>query len=376
MIFYQFYCLHIKLFRLKTPPYYFLNALELYLYFKFDIVCVRFDKMEKRLISSYDEINDTFVGKVDGENGYVVDYGIGNGYDLPDKECPKCGTMFQIDETNYESIARQVRNKEFEKEIDLREHQHKQDKENAIELLPQAFAVIAQVGDTGRRVDALNKAFDTLYDKENHIMKLFTPSYNNPEYDPGYIKGYCKGLRENGGQYTHAAVWMMSALFKLSMEKDVDKQQRKELLEKGVMLFKDMLVPYRMRNEQLSVKYKAEPYVLSADIYSNEEHEGLAGWTWYTGSASWLWREILSCVFCMSFEGMKTDFPTLNFTENVFIVPFMLEGLNGVKIKIEESLIVVKYEKRGQERILHDGKDTGMKIKLQKGENEIVVWSK
>ena len=79
MIFYQFYCLHIKLFTLKTPPYYFLNALELYLYFKFDIVCVRFDKMEKRLISSYDEINDTFVGKVDGENGYVVDYGIGNG---------------------------------------------------------------------------------------------------------------------------------------------------------------------------------------------------------------------------------------------------------------------------------------------------------
>ena len=79
MIFYQCYCLHIKLFTLKTPPYYFLNALELYLYFKFDIVCVRFDKMEKRLISSYDEINDTFVGKVDGENGYVVDYGIGNG---------------------------------------------------------------------------------------------------------------------------------------------------------------------------------------------------------------------------------------------------------------------------------------------------------
>jgi cyclic beta-1,2-glucan synthetase len=109
----------------------------------------------------------------------------------------------------------------------------KSESENKIELLPQAFAVFSAVGTPERRADALDKAFDQLYDSKNRIMKLFSPAYKDPDYDPGYIKGYCEGFRENGGQYTHAAVWMMMSLMEMSLEKSISEQRRKAFLEKG-----------------------------------------------------------------------------------------------------------------------------------------------
>lgn len=249
--------------------------------------------------------------------------------------------------------------------------------ENRIELLPQAFSVFSHIGTPERRADALNKAFDMLYDRENRIMKLFSPAYKTPEYDPGYIKGYCEGFRENGGQYTHAAVWMMMSLMEMSLEKTLAEERRKEFLGKGLVLMRDMLIPLRMSNENMSEKYLAEPYVLSADIYSNPEHEGKGGWTWYTGSSGWLWRALLSYCLCMDFSDVMTEKPVVVFSENVFRVPYAFADAKQFTITLPDgkTTVLVKYEKSDKKSIVANGKTCGMKTVLEKGENVITVYS-
>ncbi len=251
------------------------------------------------------------------------------------------------------------------------------EKENKIELLPQAFAVLSNIGESERNTHALIKAFEMLYDRENHIMKLFSPAYDEPDYDPGYIKGYCKGLRENGGQYTHAAVWMMMALLKACTDKELPESQRNTLMNMGLQLVSDMLVPLRMRDEVLCEKYRAEPYVLSADVYSNENHAGRAGWTWYTGSASWLWRGILECFFCISFEGICTDSPVAVFSDGIFSIPFAIEGVKEVRISLprEGYYLNVKYTLSDKKGIFEGTKECKNRVRLSEGGTEIEVLS-
>jgi cyclic beta-1,2-glucan synthetase len=114
-----------------------------------------------------------------------------------------------------------------------------------------------------------------LYDRENRVVKLFTPPFDDGEQQPGYIKSYAPGYRENGGQYTHGAIWLSMALLRAGEH------------ERGAELL-DALSPWGRETE----KYKAEPYVIAADVYSAEGHEGLGGWTWYTGSAGWYYRAV------------------------------------------------------------------------------------
>ncbi len=120
---------------------------------------------------------------------------------------------------------------------------------------------------------ALDNAWAQLVDEENGIIKLFTPAFNKSSRDPGYIKGYVSGVRENGGQYTHAAVWLAMAYFKIG-----DSERGKKLMH--------LLAP---STHPIDV-YKQEPYVLAADIYSCDEHVGRGGWSYYTGAASWYYR--------------------------------------------------------------------------------------
>jgi cyclic beta-1,2-glucan synthetase len=107
---------------------------------------------------------------------------------------------------------------------------------------------------------------------------LFDPPFDKTPLDPGYIKGYLPGIRENGGQYTHAAIWSVVA-FAMLGEGD-----------KAVELF-DLLSPIHHASGRADVKrYKVEPYAVSADVYSQPPHVGRGGWTWYTGAAGWLYR--------------------------------------------------------------------------------------
>ncbi len=144
-----------------------------------------------------------------------------------------------------------------------------------IDLISQAWAALAELDE--RRVEAaLSSARDALFDREAGVIKLLTPPFTGTERDPGYIASYPPGVRENGGQYTHAACWYLLAL---AMRGDVD--EAREAL-------RALLPASRARDRAAADVYRVEPYVLAADIYGEPPFLGRGGWTWYTGSASWL----------------------------------------------------------------------------------------
>ena len=124
------------------------------------------------------------------------------------------------------------------------------------------------------------------------LVLLLTPPFDNDSRDPGYIKNYVPGIRENGGQYTHAAVWMIAAFAALS---DGDR---------AFELFR-MLNPVLLAASRASVqRYRVEPYVTAGDVYSEKPHVGRGGWTWYTGSAGWLYRAGLEWILGFRLRGM------------------------------------------------------------------------
>jgi cyclic beta-1,2-glucan synthetase len=117
-----------------------------------------------------------------------------------------------------------------------------------------------------------------LVSRSDNLVKLFTPPFDHTVHDPGYIKAYPPGLRENGGQYTHAAVWSVLAFALLG-----DGERAAELFS--------MLNPINHAGTRAAIdRYKVEPYVICADVYSVPPHAGRGGWTWYTGSAGWMYR--------------------------------------------------------------------------------------
>ncbi len=149
-----------------------------------------------------------------------------------------------------------------------------------IDSIAQSFASLCPEADKERVNQGLTSASQRLFDHENRIIKLFEPPFENSDPYPGYIESYGAGFRENGGQYTHAAVWLMMAML------------RENRLDEALELI-SALIP----EDKPGVIYEAEPYVLAADIYSNPACVGMAGWSWYTGAAGWFWRVITEELF-------------------------------------------------------------------------------
>jgi cyclic beta-1,2-glucan synthetase len=153
-----------------------------------------------------------------------------------------------------------------------------------IDSIAQSWAVISRAADPTRSVRAMAALDKYLVRRDAQLSLLFTPPFDAPAHDPGYIKGYPPGVRENGGQYTHGAVW---AVLAFAMQGDGDKAG--ELLS--------ILNPIRHADSPAGAqRYKVEPYVVCADLYSEPPHVGRGGWTWYTGSAGWLYRAALESV--------------------------------------------------------------------------------
>lgn len=145
-----------------------------------------------------------------------------------------------------------------------------------IDLLPQAFSVLADIPHEDKRKSALEEAYRQLVDEKNGIIKLFSPPFTEDcPKDPGYVKSYPEGIRENGGQYTHGAIWLAMAFLK-----NGDKETAKRLAE--------YLCPAN-RPEN----YKNEPYYMSADIYTHPDAYGRGGWSVYTGSAAWYYMLLM-----------------------------------------------------------------------------------
>lgn len=163
-----------------------------------------------------------------------------------------------------------------------------------IDALAQSWAIIARAAPADRAASAMEALSRRLIAEDEGIIRLLTPPFVKTANDPGYIKGYVAGVRENGGQYTHAACWVVKAVAEYGQNNRAVK-----LLE--------MLTPVsHSRTQAAADLYKTEPYVMAADIYGAEPHIGRGGWTWYTGSSGWMFRVAVESILGLRVENGDT----------------------------------------------------------------------
>jgi cyclic beta-1,2-glucan synthetase len=160
-----------------------------------------------------------------------------------------------------------------------------------IDSIAQSWAVLSGAGRRDRAAQAMAAVDRELILPQDGLALLFTPPFDRSPLDPGYIKGYPPGVRENGGQYTHAALWSVMAFAGLGEG------------DKAAALFW-MLNPINRARTRVDMhRYKVEPYVVAADVYSVSGHVGRGGWTWYTGSAGWMQRAGVESILGLLIEG-------------------------------------------------------------------------
>ena len=160
-----------------------------------------------------------------------------------------------------------------------------------IDSISQSWAVISGTARPDRAIQAMAAVDRELILHHDGLALLFTPPFDRPPLDPGYIKGYPPGVRENGGQYTHAALWSVMAFACLGEG------------DKAAALFW-MLNPINHARTRIDMhRYKVEPYVVAADVYAAPGHVGRGGWTWYTGSAGWMQRAGVESILGLRIEG-------------------------------------------------------------------------
>ncbi|HKJ46892.1 MAG TPA: glucoamylase family protein [Balneolales bacterium] len=157
----------------------------------------------------------------------------------------------------------------------------KENDECKIDSIAQSWSVLSGAGEKEKTIKAMNSVEEHLVSGQDGLIKLLTPPFNKTVKNPGYIKGYIPGVRENGGQYTHAALWVVYAMAMLG------KGDRA-----GSLMSMLSPVSHTKIKEQV-MSFKVEPYSVPADIYSVAPHIGRGGWTWYTGSAGWMYRIIV-----------------------------------------------------------------------------------
>jgi cyclic beta-1,2-glucan synthetase len=153
-----------------------------------------------------------------------------------------------------------------------------------IDSIAQSWAVLSGAGDPARVAQAMDAVVERLVRPDDQLVLLFTSPFDTTPHDPGYIKGYPPGIRENGGQYTHAALWTVWALVQLGQGDRVES------------LFRLLNPIYHSDTPEKASCYRVEPYVVAADVYSMPPHTGRGGWTWYTGSAGWMYRLVLEAI--------------------------------------------------------------------------------
>ena len=166
-----------------------------------------------------------------------------------------------------------------------------------IDSISQSWAVISGQAKKQRAKEAMGAVEHYLVDRENGLIKLLTPPFDNGALNPGYIKGYVPGVRENGGQYTHAAVWVVMAFAILGYG------------DKAWELY-NMINPVNHGRTSREISwYKAEPYVVSADVYASLPYQGRGGWSWYTGAAGWMYRVGIEYILGLKIKGdeMRID---------------------------------------------------------------------
>jgi cyclic beta-1,2-glucan synthetase len=166
-----------------------------------------------------------------------------------------------------------------------------QNEECKLDSLTQSWAVLSAAAQPRRTERAMNAVRTHLVRRDAQVVLLLTPPFDRMAHDPGYIKGYVPGVRENGGQYTHAALWTVIALARLGLG------------DEAMELF-HMLNPINhMRSAEGVERYRTEPFAVAADVYAHPMHVGRGGWTWYTGSAGWMYQAAIQALLGLRRHG-------------------------------------------------------------------------
>jgi cyclic beta-1,2-glucan synthetase len=166
-----------------------------------------------------------------------------------------------------------------------------QNEECKLDSITQSWAVLSRSADPLRAERAMDAVRAHLVRREAQLVLLLTPPFDRTTRDPGYIKGYLPGIRENGGQYTHAALWTLIALARMGLGDD------------AMELFHMLNPVNHMRTPEDVERYRVEPYAVAADVYSHPMHVGRGGWTWYTGSAGWMYVAAIEGLLGLRREG-------------------------------------------------------------------------
>jgi cellobiose phosphorylase len=160
-----------------------------------------------------------------------------------------------------------------------------------IDAIAQAWSVISGAGTPERSAAAMQALDEQLVDRDAQLILLLTPPFDHAKPNPGYIRGYVPGVRENGGQYTHAALWAILAHAMLGHG------------DRAYELLRFVNPIHRAADLEGVSRYRVEPYVIAADIYSAAGHVGRGGWTWYTGAAGWMYRIMVEHILGVKREG-------------------------------------------------------------------------
>ncbi|HKL20087.1 MAG TPA: glucoamylase family protein [Halalkalibaculum sp.] len=223
-----------------------------------------------------------------------------------------------------------------------------------IDAIAQAWSVISGAAPPEKARQALESAEKHLVSEEDGIIRLLVPPFESTEQNPGYIKGYMPGVRENGGQYTHAALWLVRALAERGRGR------------RAVELMKMLTPVTHSLNREQADRYKVEPYAVAADIYGEPPLTGMGGWTWYTGSAGWMYRVILESI--LGFEIVN---------EHTLIVdPSISPGWKEFRVTLNNLAEDTRYEIRvrnpeGLEKGKVEGTVDGEQIKSSAGKLKI-----
>jgi cyclic beta-1,2-glucan synthetase len=214
-----------------------------------------------------------------------------------------------------------------------------QNDECRIDSIAQSWAVISGEADADRARRAMDAVDEHLVRRADRLILLFTPPFDRGNLHPGYIKGYVPGIRENGGQYTHAATWVVQAFAMLGQG------------NRAVELFELLNPILNAAQPQAVERYRVEPYVVAADVYSEAPYVGRGGWTWYTGSAGWLYRVGLESILGFRLRGNRlTIDPCISSSWPGYTITYRY-GAATYQISIENPDRV----ERGVKRIELDG---------------------